>query len=64
MSYISSEYPVVAQIGVAVVVAFLWFVATCFFSGVVIGLLQVISFVRTPRHLRASRFPDLSKFHE
>lgn len=62
MSYISSEYHVVAQIGVAVVVvAFLWFASTCFLSGVVIGLLQVISYVRTPRHLRASQFPEIQE---
>ncbi len=61
MSYISNELSLVAQIGVAVVVAFLWFVATCFLSGVVIGLLQVISFVRTPRPLSASRFPEIQE---
>jgi len=61
MGYISSELPLAAQIGVAVVVAFLWFVATCFFSGVVIGLSQVIGYVRTPRRLRADRFPELQE---
>ncbi|PWB89858.1 hypothetical protein C5688_13545 [Methylocystis sp. MitZ-2018] len=59
MSYISSDFSLVAQIGVAIITAFYWFAATCFFSGVVIGLLQVISYVRTPRHLRASRFPEI-----
>ncbi|HEY8123920.1 MAG TPA: hypothetical protein VIF88_00640 [Methylocystis sp.] len=56
------ELPLVAQIGVAIVTAFAWFAATCFFSGVVIGAIQVVSYMRTPRHLRAERFSDLHKF--
>lgn len=59
-----ADLPLAAQIGVAIVTAFVWFLATCLFSGVVIGLLQVIGYMRTPRHLRASRFPHLSKFSE
>ncbi|PPC95481.1 MAG: hypothetical protein CTY36_12155 [Methylocystis sp.] len=58
------ELPLAAQIGVAIVTAFAWFAATCFFSGVVIGAIQVVSYMRTPRHLRASRFPELSKFEQ
>ncbi|MCQ4189937.1 hypothetical protein [Methylocystis suflitae] len=58
------ELPLLAQIGVAVAVAFLWFAATCFFGGVVIGAIQVVSYMRTPRHLRAERFPDLHKFEQ
>lgn len=64
MNYISSELSLAAQIGVAIITAFFWFAATCFFSGAVIGLLQVVSYIRTPRHLRAERFPELSKFRE
>lgn len=64
MSYISSEYHLAAQIGLAIVTAFVWFAATCFFSGVVIGLLQVVSYMRTPQSDRASRFPQLYKFRE
>ncbi|MBG0801282.1 hypothetical protein IYW40_07280 [Methylocystis sp. H4A] len=56
------ELPPVAQIGVAIVTAFVWFAATGFLSGVVIGLLQVVSYMRTPRHLRVERFSDLHKF--
>lgn len=58
------ELPLAAHIVLAIVTAFVWFAATCFFSGVVIGAIQVISYMRTPRHLRASRFPELSKFRE
>jgi hypothetical protein len=58
------ELPLAAQIGVAIVTAFVWMALTCFFSGVVIALLQVARYIRTPRHLRASRFPELSKFRE
>ncbi len=58
------ELPLAAQIGVAIVTAFVWFAATCFFSGVVIGAIQVARYMRSPRHLRAERFPDLHKFHE
>lgn len=61
MSYISSELPLAAQIGVVVVVAFLWFLATCFLSGVVIGAIQVARYMRTRRHLRASQFPEIQE---
>jgi hypothetical protein len=56
------DLPLAAPIGVAIVTAFVWFAATCFFSGVVIALLEVVSYMRTPRHLRAERFSDLHKF--
>jgi hypothetical protein len=56
------DLPLAAQIGVAIVAAFAWLAATCFLSGAVIGLLQVARYMRTPRHLRAERFPELSKF--
>ncbi len=56
------ELSVTAQIGVAIVTAFVWFLATCFFGGVVIGAIQVVSYMRTPRDLRAQRFPEISKF--
>jgi hypothetical protein len=61
MSYISSELPLAAQTGLAIVTAFVWFLATCFFSGVVIGAIQVVSYMRTPRHLRASQFPEIQE---
>lgn len=58
------DLPSAAQIGLAIVAAFVWFAATCFFGGVVIGAIQVARYMRTPRHLRASRFPELLKFSE
>lgn len=56
------DLPLAVQIGVAIVAAFVWFGATCFVYGVVIGAIQVTRYVRTPRHLRAERYPDLHKF--
>jgi hypothetical protein len=59
-----ADLPLAAQIAVAIVAAFVWFAATCFFGGAVIGAIQVARYMRTPRHLRAERFPDLHKFSE
>ncbi|MGJ0512280.1 hypothetical protein [Methylocystis sp.] len=56
------ELPLAAQIGVAIVTAFVWFAGTCFVYGIYLGAREVIAYMRTPRHLRASRFPE--KFHE
>lgn len=58
------DLPLAAQIGLAIVVVFLWFLATCFVYGVYLGACNVLAYMRTPRHLRASRFPELSKLHE
>lgn len=58
------ELPLAAQIGVAIVTAFAWFAATCFVYGVYLGARDVIAYMRTPRHLRTDRFPEISKFHE
>ncbi len=58
------ELPLAAQIGVAIVTAFVWFAAMCFVYGAYLGARDVITYLRTPRHLRASRFPHLSKFSE
>ncbi|MBG0797099.1 hypothetical protein IYX23_05285 [Methylocystis sp. L43] len=59
-----AELPLAAQIGVAIVTAFVWFAATCFAFGVYLGARDVIAYLRTPRHLRAERFTEISKFHE
>jgi hypothetical protein len=59
-----ADLPLAAQIGVAIVAAFAWFAATCFLSGVVIGAIQVVRYMRTPRHLRAERFPELQMFFQ
>ncbi|MGJ0396303.1 MAG: hypothetical protein ACR65U_08770 [Methylocystis sp.] len=59
-----ADLPLAAQIGTAIVVAFAWFAATCFVYGVYLGARDVIAYVRTLRHLRAERFPDLHKFSE
>jgi hypothetical protein len=59
-----ADLPLAAQIAVAIGAAFAWYATTCFFGGVVIGAIQVARYVRTPRHLRVERFPELSKFRE
>lgn len=56
------DLPLAAQIGLAIVVVFLWFLATCFVYGVYLGARDVIAYLLTPRHLHASRFPELFKF--
>jgi hypothetical protein len=59
-----ADLPTAAQIAVAILATFAWFAATCFVYGVSLGARDVIAYMRTPRHLRASRFPDLHKFSE
>jgi hypothetical protein len=56
------DLPLAAQIAFAIVAAFTWFAATCFVYGVYLGARDVIAYMRTPRHLRAERYPDLHKF--
>jgi hypothetical protein len=56
------DLPLSAQLCVAIVTAFLWFASTCFIYGVYLGARDVIAYMRTPRHLRAERFPDLHKY--
>ena len=58
------DLPLAAQIGVAVGVACFWYAATCFVYGVYLGARDVIAYMRTLRHLRAERFPELHKFRE
>lgn len=56
------DLPFPAQIVVAIVAALVWFSATCFVYGVYLGARDVIAYMRTPRHLRAKRFPELHGF--